>query len=323
MKAREIIPFFKDIFKAWSEDKVQRMAAAISYFTIFSIAPLLIIAIAIAGLVFGQEAAQNQIVGQIQGLIGQGGAQAIQSMIAGARKPSSSIFAAVIGVIVLLFSAAGLFGQLQDALNTIWEVAPKPGKGIWTTVKERFLSFAMVLGIGFLLLVSLVVSAALSALGTFAAGLLPGFTQLMQIVNFVISIAVITLLFALIFKVLPDVIIDWKDVWLGALVTATLFTIGKYLIGLYLGRSSYTSTYGAAGSLVIIMVWVYYSGLILFFGVEFTKVYARKFGKKIIPAPGAVILTEMARAQQGIPHRSTLEEAAKKKNEDKDQAGTA
>ncbi|MGE5224422.1 MAG: YihY/virulence factor BrkB family protein [Omnitrophica WOR_2 bacterium] len=308
MKIKDFISFMKKVFKEWSEDKVSRLAAALSYYTVFSLAPFLVIIIAIIGLILGnQQNVQNQVMVQIQDLVGQSGAQAIQSMIEGARRPSSSIIAAMLGVVFLLLGASGLFGQLQDSLNTIWEVTPKPNQGILGIVKQRFFSFAMVLGIAFLLLVSLIISTVLSALGRFTLGLFPGFDVIMQVINFIFSFAVVTLLFALMFKYLPDVKISWGDVWFGSIVTALLFTIGKFLIGLYLGRSSYTSTYGAAGSLVILLLWIYYSGQILFLGAEVTKVYANQYGTRIVPEPNAVSLTEAARAQQGIPHRQTLE----------------
>jgi membrane protein len=310
MKAKDIIPLIKESFSDWSEDKASRLAAALAYYTVFSISPLLVIAIAIAGQVFGQEAAQNQIVGQIQGLVGRESAEAIQGMIENARRPSASLFAASVGVITLLLGASGVFGQLQDALNTIWEVMPRSDRGIMGTIKDRFFSFTMVLGVGFLLLVSLIISAALSALNNFMTGLLPGIEIVWQILNFIISFGVITVLFALIFKVVPDVEIAWGDVWIGALVTALLFTLGKFAIGLYLGNSAVTSTYGAAGALVVILLWVYYSAQILFLGAEFTQVYANKYGSRIVADKNAVPLTEEAREQQGIPHRGSVERKA-------------
>lgn len=200
-------------------------------------------------------------------------------MIRSAYKPSSSVIATIIGIATLLFGATGAFVDLQEALNTIWSATSKSGhSGIIGMIKERFLSFGMILGIAFLLLVSLVVSAGLSALGKFLSDLLPGFTHILQVVNFIISFGFITVLFAMIYKLLPDIKIAWSDVWIGAAVTSLLFTIGKFLIGLYLGRSSIASPYGAAGSLVIILVWVYYSAQILFFGAEFTQIYANKYG---------------------------------------------
>jgi membrane protein len=238
-------------------------------------------------------------------------------MIAGASQTSDSIFAAVIGFVVLLFGAAGVFGQLQDALNTMWEVKPKEGRGILGIIKDRFVSFGMVLGIGFLLLVSLVISAGLAALGNFLVGLLPAYEIIMQIISFVVSFAVISLLFALLFKYLPDAKVAWGDVWLGAVVTALLFTIGKELIGLYLGRSAVASTYGAAGSLVVLLLWIYYSGQILFFGAEFTQVYANMFGSRIVPAEGATFISEEDRIKQGIPHQDGEKAKEEKTQESK------
>lgn len=290
----------KQTFKEWLEDKSSRLAAALAYYTAFSLAPLLIIVIALAGFFFGEEAAVGQIVSQIQGLVGRDGAQLIQTAIENANKPGSNadLIASLVNIAVLLFAATGVFAQLQDALDTIWEVAPKPGRGIWGFIRKRFLSFTMILGIGFLLLVSLIVSAALAAIANSISGLLPS-VLLWRILNLVISIGVITLLFAMIYKFLPDVKITWGDVWIGAAITALLFTLGKYLIGLYLRNSSFGSTYGAAGSLVIVLAWVYYSAQILFFGAEFTQVYARRYGSRIVPDEHAVRITESDRAKQG------------------------
>jgi membrane protein len=322
MKINDILTLLKRTVQEWSEDKASRLAAALSYYTIFSLAPLLVIVIAIAGLVFGEEAAQQQLVGQIEALVGEEGAFAIQEMIAGASQTEDNILAAAVGFVVLLFGAAGVFGQLQDALNTMWEVKPKEGRGIMGIIKDRFISFGMVLGIGFLLLVSLVISAALAALGNFLVGLLPAYEVVMQIVSFVVSFAVITLLFALLFKFLPDAEVDWRDVWLGAIVTALLFTIGKELIGLYLGRSAVASTYGAAGSLVVLLLWIYYSGQILFFGAEFTQVYANMFGSRIVPAEEATFISEEERIKQGIPHKEK-DKARQSSGETYLQAGVA
>jgi membrane protein len=280
----------QETFKEWSEDKASRLAAALSYYTIFSIAPLLVIAIALAGLVFGREAATNQVVGEIRGLVGEDGAQVIQTILQNASKTTSGVLATVIGIVTLLIGASGAFGQLQDSLNTIWEVKPREGRGIKGILRDRFLSFSMVLVIGFLLLVSLVLSAVLSGIGKYLADVLPMSSVVLQAINFTISLAVTSLLFALIFKVLPDAYIRWRDVWVGSVVTALLFSLGRFLIGLYLGRSSVSSAYGAAGSLVVVLLWIYYSAQILFLGAEFTQVYAGKFGKSIIPKPNAVRL---------------------------------
>lgn len=308
MNFKDIIPLIKNTFSEWSEDKASRLAAALAYYTIFSIPPLLIIAIAIAGRVFGQEAAQNQIVAQFSSLIGADSAEALQAMIANARHPGESIVAAVFGIIILLFGASGVFGQLQDALNTIWEVAPRPGRGIMGLLKDRFFSFTMVLGISFLLLISLIASAALAAVGEFVSTLMPSLPILAQLLSLLISLSTVTVVFALIFKVVPDVEIAWRDVWIGAVVTAVLFVLGQFAIGLYLGNSDVTSTYGAAGALVVILVWVFYSAQILFLGAEFTQVYANLHGTRIVPAKNAVPVTEEAREKQGIPRKETPQE---------------
>lgn len=310
MKIKDIVALLKRTVSEWSEDKAPRLAAALAYYTVFSLAPLLVIVIAIAGFFFGAEAVQNQVVNQISGLVGQESAEAIQTMIAGARDQGAGLIATIIGIVTLLFAAGGVFGQLQDALNTIWEVAPKPDRGLWGLIKDRFLSFSMILGVGFLLLVSLVLSAALAIVGEFFLGLFPGYELIITILNFAISFGVIMLLFGLIFKILPDAEVAWRDVWLGAALTALLFVAGRFLIQLYIANSDFSSSYGAAGSLIVILLWIYYSAQILFFGAEFTQVYANMFGSRIVPQDHAVALTEEARANQGIPQQEALEQAA-------------
>ena len=297
---RWVIEMFKAAFAEWSEDKASRLAAALSYYSAISLAPLLIVLLSIAGLVFGREAASGHIAGQVQGLVGQDRAQVIEDIIANANKPATGVVSGVVGTIILLLGAAGVFGALQDGLNTVWEVEPKPGRGVVGILKDRFLSLTMVLGVGFLLLVSLVLSAALALLGKYFAGILPLHPLVLEVMNFVLSFGVITLLFALMFKILPDVEIAWSDVWIGAAITALLFTIGKVLIGLYLGRSTIGTTYGAAGSLVVILIWIYYSAQILFFGAELTQVYTNKYGSKIRPSKDAVQVTRDTRAEQGL-----------------------
>ncbi len=284
----------QETYAEWNKDHASRLAAAMSYYTIFSIAPLLVIAIAVAGLVFGREAAMHQVVGQIRDLVGEDGAQVIQSILQNASKTTSGIVATVVGVVTLLIGASGAFGQLQDSLNTIWEVKPRKGRGVKGVLRDRLLSFSMVLMIGFLLLVSLILSAFLAGVGKYLSDLLPMSSTVLQAMNFGLSLAVTSFLFALIFKVLPDAIIRWRDVWVGAMVTALLFSLGRFLIGLYLGRSSIGSAYGAAGSLVVLLLWVYYSAQILFLGAEFTQVYARKFGLEIVPKPNAERLNPKA-----------------------------
>ncbi len=293
----------QDVGSSWSEDKVSRLSASLAYYTILSAAPLVVIVLSIAGLVFGREAVQGEIVGQVRGAVGEDGARAIQTMIAHASDPSAGIGGTVVGIVILLIGASGVFAELQDSLNTIWGVQPKPGRGLWTILRERFLSFAMVLGTGFLLLVTMVVSAALAALTRVAGLSAEGVVG--QVLNTLISLVVISFLFAMIFKVLPDVKMSWRDVWVGAVATAVLFTAGKFLIGLYLGHAGIGSPYGAAGSLVVFVVWVYYSAQILFTGAELTKVYANRYGSHIRPADNAEPVTEEARAEQGLSRRRT------------------
>ena len=291
----------KETFQEWQDDKASRLAAALAYYTVFSLAPLLTIAIAIAGAIFGEKAAQGQLVGQIQGLVGDSGAEVIQSAIQNASKPNIGSIASIISIVVLLFGASGVFAQLQDALNTVWEVEVDPQLGIWGFIRKRILSFGAVLGIGFLLLVSLVVSAALSGLSNYMSDVIPGIDLLWRLLNLTISFTVITFLFALMYKYLPDVKIKWSDVWIGAAITSVLFALGKYALGLYLGRSSFGSIYGAAGSLMVLLAWIYYAAQILFFGAEFTQVYARRYGSQIVPDDHAISLSEEGRAKQGIP----------------------
>lgn len=301
MNFKAIIDLVKQTFKEWSEDKAARLGAALAYYTIFSIGPLLLIVIAIAGQVFGKDAAQGQIVSTIQGMVGKEGAQVIQTTIENSNKPGANIIATIIGLVTLLLGASGVFGQLKDALNTIWEVEPKPGQGILANLKEKFLSFTMVLGTGFLLMVSLVISSALAAFGKLLAKL-PGADIVWQGVSYLVTLGVIALMFALLFKFLPDVDVAWKDVFIGSVVTAILFILGQLGLGIYLGSGSVGTSYGQAGSLVIVLVWIYYSAQILFLGAEFTQVYAKTYGSKVKPAENAEFITEEGRAQQGIAH---------------------
>ena len=305
MSLKQIWRLLKETFKEWNDDKASRLAAALSYYTIFSLAPLLIIAIAIAGAVFGDEAAKGEIVRQIQGLVGKDGASVVQTALQNAQKPDTRNIASIISIGVLLFGASNVFAQIQDALNTIWEVQPKPGRSIWQTLRKRFLSFAMVGGVGFLLLVSLIVNATLATMLNYFSGLLPGFDFLWQLANFVISFAVITLLFALIYKVIPDAKIAWNDVWIGSAMTSLLFVIGKSLLGLYLGNGSFGSAYGAAGSLIVLLAWINYAAQIIFFGAEFTQVYASKYGSRILPDENSMRVPEIDRAKQGMKRRNS------------------
>jgi membrane protein len=278
---KTVISLLKQTFAQWQKDKAPTLAAALAYYTVFSLAPLLIIVIALVGLVFGEDAARGQIVGQLQSLIGKDGAQTVQELILKASEPKSGMIATLVGFATLLWGASNVFTNLKDALNTIWNVSPRPGRGIWGFLQDRVLSFAMILGIGFLLLVSLVISAVLAAISSWLNGLLQLPVGLWQIVDFALSFGVVTMLFALIYKLLPDVDLAWNDVWIGAAITSLLFTIGKSLIGAYLGSSGIASTYGAAGSFVIILLWINYSAQILFLGAEFTQVWANRYGSKM------------------------------------------
>jgi membrane protein len=257
--------------ESWWTDNALRLSAAMSYYITFSLAPLLLIVIAVAGILMGNHNARDAIMQQARTLIGSSGADALDVMMKSARKPATSVFAAAVGVVTLLLGATGVVGQLQDALNTVWRVKPRPGRGIKGIIRSRIVNFAMILGIGFLLLVSLVISAAIESLGGY---FWQGQTQLIiEVLHFLLSTAVVTVLFAMMFKFLPDVKLRWRNIWFGALVTAVLFSIGKTLTGLYIAKSSLASSYGAAGSLVIILTWVYYSSASFLLGAEFTQAF--------------------------------------------------
>ena len=274
----------RETFREWNDDKVPRLGAALAFWSMLSIGPLLLIVISMAGLAFGQDAVSGYVFAEIRRLVGDVGAEAIQTIIAGSRNAPAGVLATIIGFLVLIVSATGFFAQLQDALNTIWNVEGRARGDIMSFVKKRILSFTMILGIGFLLLMALVVSAGISAVAHMFAGEAP--SVLLHSMNLIVSFMVITLLFAMIFKVLPDVDIRWRDVWVGSAITALLFSIGKFFIGLYLGRSAFSSTYGAAGSLIVVLLWIYYSAQIFFIGAEFTQVYARYMGEQIIIKKG-------------------------------------
>jgi len=296
MKLRSLWTLMRQTYSEWSDDNALRLSAALSYYALFSLAPLFLLILSVAGLVFGQDAARGDIAKEIHTLAGKQAADAIQSVVRSTGNKSTSLLATVIGLIVLLFGASGVFGELKAALNLIWGVTLKPGS--WTgLVRERFLSFSLVLGIGFLLLTSLVISAVVTGVSTYLGNRLPLPGFVWQMTDLLVSFGIITVLFAMIFKILPNVAIGWEDVAIGAMGTAFLFTIGKFLIGIYLGRSSVTSSYGAAGSAVILLLWVYYSSCILFFGAEFTKVYARMFGSGIVPDKRALRVDDVLRAR--------------------------
>lgn len=306
MTAKHAWLLLKKSFSEWSEDNVSRLAAALAYYTIFSLAPLLVIIISVVGMVFGQTKAKEEVARQVEGLVGKQGGEMIGTMVENAGKTGSG-WAMFLGIALLVYGATNVFASLQDSLNTIWEIKPKPGLGIWQTVRNRLLSFAMVLGVAFLLMVSLVISTALSVVTKYFGGQFP--SVFWQVAELVVSLGIFTVIFAAIYKILPDVKIQWRTVWVGGALTAVLFAIGKFLISLYLGRSSATSVYGAAGSLVIVLLWIYYASQILFFGAEFTQVYARYEHHPIQAEDYAVKLTEAERVKQGMPHKETVEEA--------------
>jgi membrane protein len=305
LKGNAVWQVLKETGTAWDEDNVTRLAAALAYYTLLSIAPLIILAVAVTGLAFGEDAARQHIAGELSGVVGVGAAGAIESIAENAKTPGSGVLSITVGIVVLLFGASGVFGELQAALNTVWDVAPKPGRGIWGIVKDRFFSFTLVVGVAFLLLVSLVLSAALTWIGKVFEQTLPGGAVLWQVLNFGISLGVVTALFALMFKTLPDAHIKWRDVWVGAAVTAGLFTLGKFLLGIYLGSAGVSSAYGAAGSIIALVIWVYYSSQVLLVGAEFTEVYARRFGSRITPDDKAVAVQ---RARAGAPELVTQRE---------------
>ena len=292
----------KETVSDWLEDNALRLSAALAYYSTFSIAPLIVIALAIAGWVFGRDAANGLLDQQLRSLLGGAAAEGVKGMLQSASKPASSAMAAVLGFLALFLGASGVFGQLKDALNTIWEVRQKKGPAVKRFFRERLLSFGMVLVIGFLLLVSLLLSAGITGVAKYLGAGLPG--ALLAVLSSIVSFGVIMLLFAAIFKLLPDVKIQWRDVWMGAGVTALLFEIGKFLLALYLGRQGAASAYGAATSVVLVLLWVYYASLILFFGAEFTQVYAKARGARIEPSENAEPVSEEARAQQGLGNKA-------------------
>jgi membrane protein len=279
-----ILTLLKETGIAWYEDRGGRLGAALAFYTLFSLAPLLIIVIAIAAVGFGREIAYTQLIQQIEAFIGTEGARVIQATIENTSRPSSGIMATLIGLSTMLFGATVVFSELQDALNTIWRVAPKPGRSMAIgIIRERFLAFSMVLGIGVLLLISIIANTMLNATMQIFGDILPKQVDWLRTANFVFSLVVVTLLFTMLYKVLPDVEIGWEEVVIGAVVTALLFMLGKYLIELYLGYNSAASVYGAAASLVILLMWIYYSAQIFYFGAEFTKVYAKHRGRRVVP----------------------------------------
>jgi membrane protein len=281
MKLASLYALCRQAVNSWIDDYAMSMGAALAYYTLFSIAPLLLIVISIAGLAFGPDAARGHIFAELRDLMGEEGAAAAQALLQSVNKPAQGVLGTIVGVVLLGVGAISVFGELQNALDRIWRAPGRAGSGgLWALVRARLLSFGMVLGIGFLLILSLVASAAIAALGKFAAPWFGSSAVLVELLDLVLSLAFVTVTFAMIYKIVPRVRIGWRDVWVGAAVTALLFSIGKSLIGLYLGRSTFASGFGAAGSLVVLLVWMYYSAQIFLLGAEFTWVYAHVFGSR-------------------------------------------
>ncbi|HEX8311727.1 MAG TPA: YihY/virulence factor BrkB family protein [Chthoniobacteraceae bacterium] len=275
---RDWLNLLKETASCWSAHKAPKMGAALAYYTVFSLAPLVILVLSIVSIFYERDAARAQLVREASSFIGSQGAEIIDGILKQGAQNGTNRWSAVIGFLVVLFGASGAFAELQDSLNHIWGVKERTGRAFWIKIKDRLLSFSMIFVIGFLLLVSLLISAAIAAADKYMSGVLPGADMIWQVGNIIIPLAITTILFATIFKVLPDVRIAWRDVWVGGFLTATLFTVGKLLLGFYLGRSAIGSSFGAAGSLIVVLAWVYYSSQILFFGAEFTRVYAERHG---------------------------------------------
>jgi membrane protein len=266
----------KQAVSRWLEHKDARIGAALAYYSVFSLGPLIVIAIAVAGLVFGQDAVRGEVTGGLKGLLGESGSKGVEAMLEGANRPREGIVATVIGIATLLFAAVGVVVQLKDAMNTVWEVEAPPGAGVWRFIRTYLLSLAGVLALGFLLLISMLLTTMLAAAGKYLAPYLP--EAAMHVVGFAVSFAVISLLFAMMFKWMPDAEVQWRDVWVGAVLTAALFEIGKFLISFYIGKQGLESTFGAAASIVVVLIWVYYSAQIVLMGAEFTHACARRYG---------------------------------------------
>jgi membrane protein len=285
-----VFSLLKQTFQEWLQDKAPQLGAALAYYTVFSLAPLILVLLAIVGVVFRDDPAGvwNKLTQQMSYFLDQSAVQVVQNIAQKASQPGKSTIATIIGIALALFGATGVFGQLQDALNTIWGVKAKPGAGIWGFLRTRFFSFALVAGVCFLLLVSLGIESALKAFSHYVQSVLPGGIFVAITVYLTFDFAVVVLLFAMIFKFLPDVKIQWRDVWIGAIMTAILFVAGKWLLGFYLGTGAAGSAYGAASSLITLLLWVYYSSQILLFGAEFTQVYAARVGRELTPDEHAV-----------------------------------
>lgn len=300
----------KESFNEFSEDRVLRLAAATAYYAVFSVGPLLVLIVGVAGLAFGEENVRNEVNRQVQSLVGGKSATIIGSMMS-AQTKGGSLMATIIGGVALVMGASGVFGQLQDSLNTIWGVTAKPGQSLWVLIRSRFFSLATVLGIGFLLVVSMALSAFVNAFAHYIGAMISVPAWVVPVINGVASFALISLLFALLFKVLPDVKLSWRYVWIGAIGTSLLFTVGKFLLGFYLSREASASAYGAGSAFIVILLYIYYSSVIVYFGAEFTRAYARHFGSGIEPSRYAIQITDKERAEQGMPRQKQVEQLAR------------
>jgi membrane protein len=309
MRAKSLWVVLKGTVNEFLQDRAMRLAAATAYYAVFSIGPLLVLVIGLAGLVFGEESVRREITTQMRAYVGEKSAAMISSMMQ-AQQKGGSLMATIVGAAGLVLGATGAFGQLQDSLNTIWGVSVKPGKSLGAFLRDRIFSMAMVLAVGFVLLVSMALSTVVVAFSGYIGNLvsLPGW--LVPVFNDLLNFLVISLLFALIFKVLPDVKIHWRDVGVGAVGTAFLFTAGKFLLGFYLAHGMSASAYGAGSAFVVVLLYVYYASVILYFGAEFTQVYTRLRGRRLVPSKYAVHITDFERAQQGIPRAGRVEAAA-------------
>jgi len=302
-----------ETYREWRDDRVPRLGAALAYYSIFSIAPLLVIAVALAGAIWGKAAVSDQLAVQLESLVGPQAALAIQDMITGISYSRGGALATYVSLGALAFGASAVVMAIKDAMNTIWGVMEAPGRGWLRTVRDRLVSLAVVLSVGFLLLVSLILTAVLEFLSSYAVQWLPFSVPAAQLIHLAVSLCIVTLLFAMIFKLLPDVHIAWRDVWFGAIITAVLFMTGKELIGLYLGRVSTGSAYGAVGSIGIVLLWAYYSSQILLLGAEFTQVYARRTGTRIEPKAGAIRITEALREQEAQRQKESRQKGTGRK----------
>lgn len=322
MKLKTLWVLLKETVDEFVQDCVLRLAAATAYYAMFSIGPLLVLVVGLASLVFGEHTVRHEVMTQAESFVGRDAAKMISSMM-NAQRPGETWVAAILGGVALVLGATGVFSQLQDSLNTVWGVTAKPGKSLWAFVRDRVFSMAMVLGIGFLLLVSMALTAFVNSFTAYVGGLIALAAWVAIFFNSAVSFLVIALLFALIFKVLPDVKIRWSDVWFGALGTAALFTIGKFLLGLYLAHETSVSAYGAGSAFIVIMLYVYYSSVILYFGAEFTQVHARHRGGRIEPSKYAVRMTGQQFIEQGMPRREQIEEADRRSRPPDQQDGSS